>query len=92
MKSFSNEACENEKVECDYGFLRNEDNFLLGADYLESKSESKWKYVDPRIKPCLVLVERCNIPQTLSNCRSNGSEETENKYKCNITAPGYYLI
>ena len=23
MKSFSNEACENEKVECDYGFLQN---------------------------------------------------------------------
>ena len=36
-------------------FWQNEDNFLLDADNLESKSECKWNYVDPRIKPCLVL-------------------------------------
>ena len=73
-----NGRCENEnlneldtiKVEYDYGFLRNEENFLLETNSLDSDYKSKRNYVDPRIKPCVVLIERCKIPQTVgSTCR-----------------------
>ena len=85
------EACENEnenpingmdtmKVEYDYGFLRNEENFLLETNSLDTDNKSKSYYVDPRIEPCVVLIERCKITQTVGlNCRS-----TKKMYVCDI--------
>ena len=88
-----NEGCENVnlneldtmKVEYDYGFLWNEDNFLLESNFLGTDNESKRNYVDPRIKPCVVLIERCEISQTIgSNCRSNRRKGAKKSFKCDI--------
>ena len=72
-----NGRCENEnlneldtiKVEYDYGFLKNEENFLLEFNSLDTDYESKRNYVDPRITPCVVLIERCEIPQNEYKCK-----------------------
>uniref|UniRef100_A0A7M5UY05 C2H2-type domain-containing protein n=1 Tax=Clytia hemisphaerica TaxID=252671 RepID=A0A7M5UY05_9CNID len=70
------------KVEFDYGFLRNKENFLLDSKSLDTKIEYKM-YQNPEIKPCVVLITKCKIPQTVT---------TKSKFKEGKICKGIFKI
>eukprot|EP00111_Clytia_hemisphaerica_P025056 TCONS_00073760-protein len=67
------------KVEFDYSFLINKDNFLLDIKPSDIGYDCKPKNVDPRIKPCFVLVERCKIPLNTVPSQKSGASSISNK-------------
>ena len=59
--------------------------YLLETNCPGTDNESKRNYVDPRIKPCVVLIERCKIPQIVGSTCNQQRKHTNVIFITNVS-------